>query len=70
MSFPRDAWLVRMGLALQNLLLSLRRTGFRAYLHPPQTLLATAGALGFTPALQHRGWIWEAVVLERGRGGQ
>lgn len=69
MSYPRDAWWVRVGLAVENLLLFfMRRIGFRIYLHPPQTLLAAAGAHGFTPALQHRGWVWEAVVLQRGRG--
>ncbi|HEX4841107.1 MAG TPA: methyltransferase domain-containing protein [bacterium] len=71
MSYPRDAWWVRVGLAVENLLLfSMRRIRFRTYVHPPQTLLATAQGHGFTPALQHRGWVWEAVVLQRGRGSR
>ena len=69
MSYPRDAWWVRAGLAAENLLLfSLRRIGFRIYVHPPHTLLAAAQAHGFTLALQHRGWVWEATVLQRGQG--
>lgn len=71
MSYPRDAWWVRVGLAMENLLLfSMRRIGFRVYVHPPRTLLATAQAHGFTPAFQHRGWVWEAVVLQRGTGSR
>lgn len=71
MSYPRDAWWVRVGLAVENLLLfSIRRIGFRVYVHPPQTILATAQGHGFTPALQHRGWVWEAVVLQRGGGSR
>ncbi len=70
MSYPRDAWWVRVGLAAENLLLfSMRRIGFRIYVHPPHTILATAQSQGFTPTLQHRGWVWEAVVLKRTRGG-
>ena len=69
MSYPRDVWWVRVGLAVENLLLfSMRRIGFHIYVHPPHTILATAEAHGFTPALRHRGWVWEAVVLKRGRG--
>ncbi len=66
MSYPRDAWWVRVGLAAENLLLfSMRRIGFRIYVHPPQTILATAQSHGFAPAFQHRGWVWETVVLQR-----
>jgi hypothetical protein len=69
LSYPRDEWWVRVGLAAENLLLfSMRGIGFRIYVHPPQILLEAAHSHGFTPALQHRGWVWETVVLQRGRG--
>lgn len=68
LSYPRDAWWVRVALAVENFLFfRLRRIGFHIYLHPPPILLATAGALGFTPAYHYRGFSWETVVLERGR---
>ncbi len=65
MSYPRDAWWVRAGNAIGNLLYRIRHIGFRSYVHPPRTLLATAAAQGFIPAMQHRGWVWEVTVLER-----
>ncbi len=65
MSYPRDAWWVRAGLVLGNLLYRTRRTGFRAYLHRPQDILATAAARGFRPTMQHRGWVWELAVMEK-----
>jgi methyltransferase family protein len=68
LSYPRDAWWVRVGLAAENLLLfSMRGIGFRTYVHPPHTILAAAQSHGFTPTLQHRGWVWEAVILQRER---
>ncbi len=71
MSYPRNAWWVRMGLVAENLLLfSMRGIGFRTYVHPPQTILATAQGYGLTPAFQHRGWLWETVVLQRGGGSR
>ncbi len=65
MSYPRDAWWVRAGLTVGNLLYRARRTGFRGYLHRPQDILATAAAQGFRPTMQHRGWVWELTIMER-----
>jgi 2-polyprenyl-3-methyl-5-hydroxy-6-metoxy-1,4-benzoquinol methylase len=71
MSYPRDAWWVRMGLAAENLLLfSLRGIGFRIFVHSPQTILATAHGQRFTAAFHHRGWVWDAVILQRERGSR
>ncbi len=68
LSYPRNAWWVRVGFAMENLLLfAMRGIGFRIYMHPPHTILATAQSHGFTPTLQHRGWLWEAVILQRER---
>jgi magnesium-protoporphyrin O-methyltransferase len=65
MSFPRDVWWVRLGIRAENLWQRLRRRAFRAYLHPPPALLAAAESHGLRPAFGHRGWVWQAVVLER-----
>jgi hypothetical protein len=71
MSYPRDAWWVRGGFAAENLLMfSMRRIGFRIFVHSPETILATTQGHGFTPALQHRGLVWETVVLRRERGSR
>ena len=63
MSFPRESWLVRLGIALANFW--HRRTGFRAYVHPPTTVLAAAESHGLRPAFEHRGRIWHIAALER-----
>jgi magnesium-protoporphyrin O-methyltransferase len=68
MSFPRDAWYLRLGIGVENLWQRLRRRSFRAYLHPPGAILAAAEAHGLRSAFAHRGWIWQAVVLERATG--
>ena len=65
MSFPPDRWWMRLAVGGENLWHRLRGTGFRAYLHPPRAILAVAGAHGFRPVLEHRGWIWQTAVLER-----
>lgn len=65
MSYPRDAWWVRAGLVVLNLLYRIRRTGFRTYLHRPQDILATAATQGFRPTMQHRGWVWELTIMEK-----
>jgi 2-polyprenyl-3-methyl-5-hydroxy-6-metoxy-1,4-benzoquinol methylase len=65
LSFPSDPWWTRLAIRAENLWHQLTRTGFRAYLHPPWAILAIARSYGFAPVLQHRGWIWQTVVLER-----
>jgi len=65
MSYPRDAWWTRAGVAAGNLLFGLRRAGFRAYVHPTHDIIATAAAQGFHQAMQHRGWVWELTIMEK-----
>jgi magnesium-protoporphyrin O-methyltransferase len=65
MSFPRDAWYLRLGIRAENLWQRLRRRSFRAYLHPPRAILAAAEAHGLQPAFGYRDWVWQSVVLER-----
>ena len=65
LTFPRDAWWMRLGLAAANLLQRVRRRSFRAYLHPPAAILAVARSHGLEPAAKHRGPLWEFVCLAR-----
>lgn len=65
LSFPREAWWTRLGLGVANLWQRLRRSSFRAYLHPPASILAVARARGLRPASEHRGWVWQIAALER-----
>jgi hypothetical protein len=67
LTFPRDAWWMRIGLAGANLLQRVRRKSFRVYLHPPAAILAVARSHGLEPAAKHRGPLWEFVGLARTR---
>jgi len=69
LSFPRDAWYLRLGIRAHNLWQRLRRRSFRAYLHPPDAILASAHTHGLDPVFGYRGRVWHAVVLERVAAG-
>jgi magnesium-protoporphyrin O-methyltransferase len=65
LSFPRERALTRLGMRVVNAVLRLRRCAFRGYVYPVDRILAPARALGFEPALEHRGLIWHVAALER-----
>jgi hypothetical protein len=65
MTFPRDAWWTRLGVAVANALERARRHSFRSYVHPPAAVLAVAERRGFTLVDGHRGGIWQFAALER-----
>jgi hypothetical protein len=65
MTFPRDAWWTRLGVAAANAVERVRGHSFRSYVHPPAAVLAVARQRGFTLVAEHRGGIWEFAALER-----
>lgn len=65
LSFPRQSWWMRSAIQAENLWLRLTGTDFRFYVHPPDGILATAGANGLRSVHQERGWVWQLAVLER-----
>jgi len=65
LTFPTARWWVRLGFRAMNGWLRLRRSAFRAYLHPPVQMLAFARRAGFQVADERRGALWSSVVLER-----
>jgi magnesium-protoporphyrin O-methyltransferase len=67
LTFPRGAWWVRWGIAAENLYQRLRGRAFRAYLHPPAAIVATAESRGLRTAFDHTGLFWRSVVLTRPR---
>jgi magnesium-protoporphyrin O-methyltransferase len=67
LTFPRAAWWVRGGIAAENLYQRLRGRSFRAFLHPPAAIVATAESKGLRTAFDRTGPIWRSVVLERVR---
>lgn len=65
MTYPRRRWFIRAALRAGNAWFALRRIDFRAYVHPPDDILAVARRMGFEPVFEHRGRIWQTLVLER-----
>lgn len=63
--FPRDEWWVRMGMAIINRLMTLRRSTFRVYLHAPSEIDATLRSVGLVRRSLRRTLTWEVVVYER-----
>jgi ubiquinone/menaquinone biosynthesis C-methylase UbiE len=65
MSFPRERRLTRIGLGAVNVVARLLRWEYRTYVHPVAGLVAAAEKRGLRPALEHRGFVWQVVALER-----
>jgi magnesium-protoporphyrin O-methyltransferase len=65
MTFPVDRWWTRAGLTVANVLLRIRSSGFRAYVHSTRAVLATAQHHGMRPVEHRRGFIWQLIALER-----
>jgi len=66
LSFPHDAWYMRLFEKLMNFGMWVTRSGFRMYVHPPEAILRTAEASGLRLVQQRSSWPWVIVVLERG----
>lgn len=65
LTFPRETWWMRLGIASANLIERLRRRTFRVYVHPPAAMIAVAQSHGLEPTARHRGRLWEFCGLER-----
>jgi magnesium-protoporphyrin O-methyltransferase len=68
LSYPRDAWWVRLGIRSLNAGLWLARRSFRVFVHPPAQLAAAAEAAGLGLERRGRGPLWEYAILSRGHG--
>ncbi len=63
--YPRDAWWMRVAIALQNAVRALRRCAFRVYVFPNAAINAAIRRAGLTPRYQQRGFVWVVAVYER-----
>jgi len=63
--YPRDTWWVKVGLALGNLALRLRRNPFRVYAHPAAAVDALVRRAGLAPRFARRTLVWQVVVYGR-----
>lgn len=66
-TFPPRNVISRVTFAADNLVRRLRRSTFRAFVHPPEAMVAALEAQGLTVRYRHGGWSWNIVGLERDR---
>jgi protein-L-isoaspartate O-methyltransferase len=64
-SHPPRTLFSRAILGFENLLHRVRGSGFRAFVHPPEAMIAAAQAQGMSVSYRHRGLSWDIVGLER-----
>lgn len=64
-SHPPSNLVTHAVIGWDNLLRRVRRNDFRAFVHPPETMVATVRAQGLTPRYRHHGWSWDVVGFER-----
>lgn len=64
-SHPPSNVFSRTMFGAENTARRLRRQPFRAFVHPPDSMVSVLAGTGLTPRLEHRGWSWHVVGLER-----
>jgi len=63
---PRETRIVRAGIAVENLLERIRRSAYRAYVHPAAAVDAAAVGAGLTPSpRQGLGLFWQLLAYDR-----
>lgn len=60
--YPRDAWWVRAAVRAINLILRVRRTAFRVFVHSPAAIDGVLRRNGLERATLRRTGVWEVVV--------
>jgi SAM-dependent methyltransferase len=63
--YPRDAWWVKIGLALGNLILRLQHSPYRAFSHSTKAVEALVSNLGLKRSSYRRTLIWQVAVYTR-----
>jgi magnesium-protoporphyrin O-methyltransferase len=63
--YPRRAPWMSMALGFTNLLMRLRRSPFRVFLHDPDAIDGVLRAVGLRRRFHQRTLAWEVVVYER-----
>jgi magnesium-protoporphyrin O-methyltransferase len=63
--YPRDAWWVKLGLAVLNLFFRLRKSCYRTYSHPTKAVEALVEGSGFERRSSRQTFVWQVVVYTR-----
>ena len=62
---PRDRWVIRLGVRLENAWLRLRGVHYRAFAHPNDRVDAIIEEAGLRPRSETRTFFWRVVLYER-----
>lgn len=65
LTYPRERAFIRVGLRAINAFLSLRRCGFRTYVHPLARIVAAAEAEGLRLERRVTHTVWESAAFSR-----
>lgn len=65
LSYPRDAWYVRLGVRLENGQRRLRKNPFRTFVHPVARMERMIRAAGFELSRRRETWMWSIDVYVR-----
>jgi 2-polyprenyl-3-methyl-5-hydroxy-6-metoxy-1,4-benzoquinol methylase len=65
MVFPREVWWNRLGVAILNLVLHIRRDSFRMFAHPPGLIDSTLARQGFHRIFERTAGMWQVALFER-----
>lgn len=65
LSYPRDAWYVRLGMTLENGQRWLARNSFRTFVHPISKIEQTIRHAGFGLSSRRETWMWSVDVYLR-----
>jgi hypothetical protein len=65
LTYPREIWYLRWGLACVNFFQRLRKDPFRVFLHPVSEIEALLNSEGFAKTSGKRLFIWEMALYQR-----
>lgn len=65
LSYPRDVWYVRVGMAVENGMRRLARNSFRTFVHPVHLIEGTITRAGLKLSSRRESWMWSADVYVR-----
>lgn len=64
LTIPVDRWWIRLGIAIGNAVLALRRNAFRGHVHATRSVLAAAERRRLRLAQHRRGLVWQLIAFE------
>jgi SAM-dependent methyltransferase len=70
LSYPRDAWYVRLGMTLENSQRWIARSSFRTFVHPIPKIEETIRRAGFERSSRRETWMWSIDVYLRRANSQ